>query len=165
MSSVQPERAYVGLGANLGHPEQTIMQAVQALRANPRLTVVACSSLWSSAPQDAPGPEFFNAVIAVQTDLSARQLLDQLQDLERQFGRERPFPNAPRSLDLDLLMFGNQVLNEPDLTLPHPRMHMRAFVLEPLAEINPRLHIPLRGPIAQWRQQARGQVLHRLKSL
>lgn len=165
MSSVQPEWAYVGLGANLGHPEQTIVQALQALRANPRLTVVACSSLWCSAPQDAPGPDFFNAVIAVQTDLSARQLLEQLQDLERQFGRERPFPNAPRSLDLDLLMFGSLIVNEPDLTLPHPRMHMRAFVLEPLAEINPLLKIPLRGPIAHWREQARDQDLHRLRSL
>ncbi len=165
MSAPGPEWAYVGLGANLGPAEQTIVQAVEALRAHTHISVNACSSLWCSAAQDAAGPHYFNAVVRVHTLLSARQLLEQLLALEQQYGRLRPYPNAPRTLDLDLLLYDNLVLNAPDLTLPHPRMHLRAFVLEPLAEIDPDLHIPLRGPLDHWREQARHQILHRVRSL
>lgn len=129
--------AYVGIGANLGDATAAVTQAIEALGALQRTVITAKSSLYRSAPLEAEGPDFINAVVALRTGLDADQLLAALQRLESQAGRERPFPNAPRTLDLDLLMFANTVRNTPTLTLPHPRMRERAFVLKPLAEIAP----------------------------
>jgi 2-amino-4-hydroxy-6-hydroxymethyldihydropteridine diphosphokinase len=133
-------RAYVGLGANLGSDLlATLTQAAQALAALPGTRLVALSSAWRSAPVDAGGPDFLNAVAALETTLAPLELLDGLQAIEQAHGRERPYRNAPRTLDLDLLLYGDQVLDTPRLTLPHPRLGERAFVLRPLLEIAPGL--------------------------
>jgi 2-amino-4-hydroxy-6-hydroxymethyldihydropteridine diphosphokinase len=138
-------RAWIGLGANLGDRQVTLEQAVLAIQALPESRVVGCSRWWRSAPLDAQGPEFLNGVIALDTSLAPLALLDQLQAIERQHGRERPYPNAPRTLDLDLLLYGEETRNTPRLQLPHPRVHQRAFVLGPLLELDPQLMIPGRG--------------------
>lgn len=130
-------QAFVAIGANLGDAEATVKDAMAAIGELQRTVVTARSSLYRSAPVDAEGPDFINAVVAVRTGLDAEQLLIALQRLETLAGRERPFPNAPRTLDLDLLMHGNSAIESPTLTLPHPRMRERAFVLKPLAEIAP----------------------------
>jgi 2-amino-4-hydroxy-6-hydroxymethyldihydropteridine diphosphokinase len=130
-------QAFVAIGANLGDAEAAVKAAMDALGALQRTQVTARSSLYRSAPVDATGPDFINAVVALRTGLDAEQLLIAMQRLETQAGRDRPFPNAPRTLDLDLLMHGNSVIDTPTLTLPHPRMRERAFVLKPLAEIAP----------------------------
>jgi 2-amino-4-hydroxy-6-hydroxymethyldihydropteridine diphosphokinase len=130
-------QAFVAIGANLGDAEASVKAAMAAIGALQRTQVTARSSLYRSEPVDAEGPDFVNAVVAVRTGLDAEQFLVALQRLEMQAGRERPFPNAPRTLDLDLLMHGNSVMDTPTLTLPHPRMRERAFVLKPLAEIAP----------------------------
>lgn len=133
-------RAYVGLGANLGTDLlATLTQAASALAALPRTRLVALSSAWRSAPVDAGGPDFLNAVAALDTALSPIELLDALQAIEQAHGRERPYRNAPRTLDLDLLLHGDHVLDTARLTLPHPRLGERAFVLRPLLEIAPGL--------------------------
>lgn len=130
-------QAFVAIGANLGDAEAAVKAAMAAIGALQRTQVTARSSLYRSEPVDAEGPDFVNAVVAVRTGLDAEQFLVALQRLETLAGRERPFPNAPRTLDLDLLMHGNSVMDTPALTLPHPRMRERAFVLKPLAEIAP----------------------------
>lgn len=133
-------RAYVGLGANLGADlSATLTQAALRLAALPGTSVVALSSVWRSAPVDASGPDFLNAVVALDTTLVPTELLDALQAIEQAHGRERPYRNAPRTLDLDLLLYGDVTLDSPRLTLPHPRLGERAFVLRPLLEIAPEL--------------------------
>lgn len=133
-------RAYIGLGANLGEDlGATLTQAALKLAALDHTRVVALSSLWRSAPVDAEGPDFVNAVVALDTALAPLALLDALQAIEQAHGRERPYRNAPRTLDLDLLLYGDVVLESPRLTLPHPRLGERAFVLRPLLEIEPAL--------------------------
>lgn len=142
----QPVAAYVGLGANLGDAQATLRVAVDAIRALPLTELVRLSSFYRSAPVDAQGPDFLNAVALVRTSLDAATLLSHLQRIESAHGRERPYRNAPRTLDLDLLLYGDQQMVSPELTLPHPRMHLRAFVLVPLAEIaDAGLCIPGRG--------------------
>ena len=135
-------RAYVAIGANLGDAKATVLQAIDALDALPQTRVAARSSLYRSAPFEASGPDFINAVAALDTGLGAHALLDAMQQLELQAGRERPYRNAPRTLDLDLLQHGDGALDTPTLTLPHPRMTQRAFVMLPLAEIAPQLVTP-----------------------
>lgn len=133
-------RAYVGLGANLGADLLgTLTAAAQALAGLPGTQLAALSGVWRSAPVDAGGPDFLNAVAALDTVLSPIELLDALQAIEHAHGRERPYRNAPRTLDLDLLLYGQAVLHSPRLTLPHPRLVERAFVLRPLLEIAPEL--------------------------
>lgn len=133
----EPVTAYVALGANLGDARQAVLDAVQALAALPDTALVACSRLYRTAPHEAHGPDFINAVVRVFTRLTAPQLLDALQALEQQAGRERPYVNAPRTLDLDLLLYGEACMDSPRLTVPHPRMWGRAFVLHPLADLAP----------------------------
>ena len=135
-------RAYVAIGANLGDARATVTQALQDLDTLPETRVAACSSQYRSAPHEASGPDFINAVAALDTALDAPALLEALQQLEQRAGRARPYRNAPRTLDLDLLRHGDTVLDTPNLTLPHPRMTQRAFVLLPLAEIAPALVTP-----------------------
>lgn len=143
-----PERAYIGLGANLGAARQTLEAACGALQQLPGSHWVTCSSLYRSAPVDAQGPDFLNAVAALDTWLTPLEMLDALQAIELAHRRERPYRNAPRTLDLDLLLHGQIRLDEPRLCLPHPRGHQRAFVLLPLAEIAPALEWPGQGPLA-----------------
>lgn len=131
--------AYIALGANLGDARATVRDALLALDRLPQTRLLRASGLYRTAPWEASGPDFINAVAAVETGLDAHELLRVLQALELQAGRERPYRNAPRTLDLDLLLYGNAVIDAPELTVPHPRLRERAFVLVPLAEIAPAL--------------------------
>ncbi len=162
-------RALVGLGANLGDAEATLRSALRALQACPGCALLGCSGLWSSAPVDAEGPDFHNAVAELGCDCEPLDLLRQLQRIEYSHGRQRPsgVRNAPRTLDLDLLCFGDLRLDTPELRLPHPRMHLRAFVLAPLAELHPQWRLPGGEPIADAlrRLEAGGQRLRRIGSL
>lgn len=148
--------AYVAIGANLGNARATVLQAMDDLQQLPETCVAVRSSLYRSAPIDAGGPDFINAVVALETDLDAPHLLAHMQQLEQRAGRERPYPNAPRTLDLDLLIHGDGELHSRALTLPHPRMAQRAFVLLPLAEIAPD------QVSAQQLAQVAGQSIRRL---
>jgi 2-amino-4-hydroxy-6-hydroxymethyldihydropteridine diphosphokinase len=129
--------AFVGLGANLGNPEQSLSQALERLGRLPVTTMTRHSSLYRSAPVESSGPDYINAVAQLETRLGAVDLLAQLQLLELEAGRERPYRNAPRTLDLDLLLYGDARIDSALLQVPHPRMDQRAFVLVPLAEIAP----------------------------
>ncbi|WP_462389787.1 2-amino-4-hydroxy-6-hydroxymethyldihydropteridine diphosphokinase [Acidovorax sp. Q11] len=133
----EPALAYVGLGANLGEREAALRQALAALGQCPGTRVLRVSPLYGSAPVDASGPDYLNAVAEVATTLAPEALLQALQAIEQSAGRERPYRNAPRTLDLDILWFGDQVIHTPTLTAPHPRMAERAFVLHPLADLVP----------------------------
>jgi len=133
----EPALAYVGLGANLGEREAALRQALAALGQCPGTRVLRVSPLYGSAPVDASGPDYLNAVAEVATTLAPEALLQALQAIEQSAGRERPYRNAPRTLDLDILWFGDQVIGSPALTVPHPRMAERAFVLRPLADLVP----------------------------
>ncbi|SCK60688.1 2-amino-4-hydroxy-6-hydroxymethyldihydropteridinediphosphokinase [Variovorax sp. HW608] len=130
-------RAYVAIGANLGDARAAVLRAMTDLDTLPATRVVARSSLYRSAPVDATGPDFINAVVELETGLEPEPLLRELQRLELGAGRERPYRNAPRTLDLDLLCHGDVAMATEALTLPHPRIAERAFVLLPLAEIAP----------------------------
>lgn len=136
MSST-PVMACVALGANLGDAVATVEQALLDVANLPTTQLLKASSLYRSAPYEAQGPDFINAVALLQTQLSPLALLHALQALELQRGRERPYKNAPRTLDLDLIFYGEVEMTTPELTLPHPRWHERAFVLHPLAEVCP----------------------------
>jgi 2-amino-4-hydroxy-6-hydroxymethyldihydropteridine diphosphokinase len=144
-------RAYVGLGSNLGDREQTLLGALDALGSDEGVEVVAVSTLIETDPVGfVDQPRFLNGVAAVETALGPHDLLALLLDVERRFGRRREAVPAqgPRTLDLDLLLYGDAELDEPGLQVPHPRLHERAFVLEPLAELAPGLEIPGLGPVA-----------------
>jgi 2-amino-4-hydroxy-6-hydroxymethyldihydropteridine diphosphokinase len=155
--------AYVGLGANLGEPGRQVERALRELDAIARTRVVKASSLYRSAPVGyASQPQFVNAVAQVDTGLSAAQLLDELQAIETRHGRSRSFANAPRTLDLDLLLFGDCTIQTPQLAIPHPRMHERAFVLEPLLEIAPGVVIPGRGAARVLLSGCAGQSVQRI---
>jgi 2-amino-4-hydroxy-6-hydroxymethyldihydropteridine diphosphokinase len=155
--------AYVGIGSNQGDARAHVLAAFDELDALPDTQLAARSSLYRSAPVDAPGQaDYVNAVAALDTDLSPAQLLDALQGIERRHGRERPHANAPRTLDLDLLTYGDLVLVSPLLTLPHPRMHARAFVLRPLLELDARAEVPGRGSAADLLAACADQRLERL---
>lgn len=129
--------AFVALGANLGNAVSTVREALTALDRTPGMHLVRRSSLYRTAPVDSTGPDYINAAAEITTVLTAPALLDALQAIENGAGRERPYRNAPRTLDLDLLLFGSARIESPALTVPHPRMCERAFVLVPLAEIAP----------------------------
>jgi 2-amino-4-hydroxy-6-hydroxymethyldihydropteridine diphosphokinase len=142
-------RAYVGLGANLGDREQTLRAAVDALGAEDGIEVIAVSTLRETEPVGVgEQPRFLNGVVALDTTLTAGELLDILLDVEHRFGRVRlAGEHGPRTLDLDLLLYGDEEVDEPGLTVPHPRLHERRFVLEPLAEVAPGLVVPGRGDV------------------
>jgi 2-amino-4-hydroxy-6-hydroxymethyldihydropteridine diphosphokinase len=155
-------RAFIGVGANLGDAPATVRAALQALGRLPDTRLVACSSLYRSAPVEASGPDFINAVAELHTTLPALALLHLMQAIEQDCGRIRSVRNAPRTLDLDLLSYGDAALRSDELTLPHPRAHLRAFVLLPLAEIDPQLNLPGLGPIGPWIECSAGQDIERL---
>ena len=161
-------RVYVGLGSNLAHPRRQIAQAVQRLARLPRTRLVALSPSYLSAPQGSsdPQPDYVNAVAVLDTALAPRALLDRLHAIERQQRRERPqgTRNAPRTLDLDLLLFGARRLRATALSLPHPRMHARAFVLRPLADVAPAVRLPGHGPARRLLRNVAGQRIRRTRS-
>jgi 2-amino-4-hydroxy-6-hydroxymethyldihydropteridine diphosphokinase len=141
-----PAVAYIAIGANLGDPQAQVRDAIEALALLPGTRLITASSVYRTAPVGADGqPDYFNAVACIDTQLAPRVLLEALLDLESRKGRFRSFQNAPRTLDLDLLIYGNQIIDEPGLIVPHPRMHLRRFVLDPLLEIAPDAVIPGRG--------------------
>ncbi|MGQ0751820.1 MAG: 2-amino-4-hydroxy-6-hydroxymethyldihydropteridine diphosphokinase [Betaproteobacteria bacterium] len=142
----QPTTAFVALGSNLDRPEHHIARGLREMEALPATTLVRSSALYrSAAVGHRDQPDFINAVAELRTTLAPRALLDHLLAIERAHGRLRAFPNAPRTLDLDIVLYGNRVVREPGLVIPHPRMHERAFVMVPLAEIAPDAVIPGRG--------------------
>jgi 2-amino-4-hydroxy-6-hydroxymethyldihydropteridine diphosphokinase len=144
------KRAYVGIGSNLGEPREQIAAALESLAAEDGLEVVAVSSLRETEPVGYEDqPRFLNGAAALDTALAPRELLDRLLAIERRLGRVRgEGPRyGPRTIDLDLLLYGDELVEEPGLVIPHPRLHERRFVLEPLAELDPRLEIPGRGPV------------------
>lgn len=134
-----PVIAYIALGANLGDAMQTLREAIKNLGSIPHTGLVKHSSLYQTAPVDSSGPDYINAVAEIRTRLPAPELLAQLQTQEQAAGRQRPYINAPRTLDLDILLYGSAHIQSITLTVPHPRMAQRAFVLRPLAEIAPDL--------------------------
>jgi 2-amino-4-hydroxy-6-hydroxymethyldihydropteridine diphosphokinase len=141
-------RAFVGLGANLGERERTIAEALRLLAAREGVDVVAVSSLRETDPVGVlDQPRFLNGAVLVETDLGARELLEALLAVEQQLGRVRDRRFGPRTIDLDLLLYGDLVLDEPGLTVPHQRLHERRFALEPLAELDPELAIPGLGRV------------------
>ena len=143
-------RAYVGLGANLGDREAMLRSAIEQLAAEPGIDVVAVSTFRDTDPVGITDqPRFLNAAVAVETDLAGRKLLDRLLGIERRLGRTREGPRfGPRTIDLDLLLYGDEQIDEPGLEVPHPRLHERLFALEPLADLDPELIVPGRGPLA-----------------
>ena len=155
--------AYIGIGSNQKEPRAQVMRAFDELARMPRTRLVRRSSLYRSAPVGyAAQPDFVNAVAELDTDLAASELLRELQALEARHRRQRTFANAPRTLDLDLLLFDDARIDEPALVVPHPRMHERAFVLKPLLEIAPTAVIPGRGPAARYLAACADQEVERI---
>ena len=142
--------AYIGLGANLGDAPATLAQAIEALRNTPGINHVQSSNLYRSDPVDAPGPAYINAAAKLSTTLAPLALLEVLRGIETQFGRERHFRNAPRTLDLDLLLYDQLEFETLSLTVPHPRMHLRAFVLKPLIELGAQSVVIKNKPLSDW---------------
>jgi len=156
-------RAYVGLGANLGEPRRQLTEAIIAMSGLPETRLAAHSSFYRTAPVGYDDqPEFLNAVAALDTRLAPGALLEGLQGIERRHHRERSFPNAPRTLDLDLLLFGDEQIARPGLTVPHPRMQERAFVLQPLLELDPGISIPGKGRAAEFLSASASQKVEKI---
>lgn len=154
-----PRQAFISLGANLGDARATLVAALQQIADLPGTVLSRRSGLYRSAPVEAQGPDYYNAVAEVHTFLTPEALLRQLQAIEQQHGRDRPYRNAPRTLDLDLLLFEGVVQADTELTLPHPRMHLRAFVLGPLAELSPHLRVPGHGAVRDLLSGVAGQSI------
>jgi len=155
--------AFVGIGSNLEDPRAQVLRALDELAELPGTRVTARSSLYRTAPiGHAAQPDFINAVAAVDTQLSPDALLRELQAIESRHRRKRSFPNAPRTLDLDLLLYGDARIDEPGLSVPHPRMHERAFVLQPLLEIAPQVEIPQRGAASRCLAASADQKVERI---
>lgn len=157
--------AYVALGSNLEDPQRQLRSGLESLAALPATRLLRASSFYRSAPVGyADQPDFVNAVAAIETGLSPRELLDALLAVERRHGRVREFPNAPRTLDLDIVAYGDRTIDEPGLAVPHPRMHERAFVMVPLAEIAPDAAIPGRGSVRELAARVDAASVTRLDS-
>jgi 2-amino-4-hydroxy-6-hydroxymethyldihydropteridine diphosphokinase len=157
--------AYIALGANLGDPEDTLQSAVDALRSIERSNFVSVSPMYRSAPIDCEGPDFVNAVVRIDTGLEPYGLLLHLQDLEMMLGRKRRSGekrNVPRKVDLDLLLVGDLIVRSAPLTLPHPRMHQRAFVLRPLLDLDPAAIAPALGRLDRYLDAVAAQRIERI---
>jgi 2-amino-4-hydroxy-6-hydroxymethyldihydropteridine diphosphokinase len=154
--------AYIGLGANLGAAEATVRSALAALDQIDQTALSAQSSLFRTAPVDADGDDYINAVAQIKTGLSPQALLQALQDIEQRYGRERSYVNAPRTLDLDLLLYGQQIIASPQLAVPHPRMTTRAFVLIPLLQLDPFVDIPGKGAAHQFAPGVADQAISKI---
>ena len=156
-------RAFVGVGANLGDPVAQVRGALAALAGLPQTRLVAASSLYRTAPLGyAAQDDFVNAACLLETALAPRALLGALRAIEAAARRERPFKDAPRTLDLDLLLYGGETIDEPGLTVPHPGLHERAFALAPVVELDPDCVIPGRGLAREWLARAADQRIERL---
>ena len=156
--------AYIALGANLGQPEEQVRAAFEELAMLPSTRLLAVSSLYRSAPVGyVEQPDFVNAVAAIETALAPRALLDALLDIERRYGRVRDFPNAPRTLDLDIALYGEREIDEPGLRIPHPRLAERAFVVVPLAEIAADARVPGHGRVGDLARAADRATLTRIE--
>ena len=161
--SAHRHRAYVGLGSNLEDPVRQLETALAALERIPSTRVVGRSSFYGTAPiGKLDQPDFVNAVAVLQTELAPLPLLESLLQIELDQRRVRSEINGPRTLDLDLLLYDELRIDEPQLQVPHPRMHERAFVLVPLLEVNPQVSIPGKGAAADWLSRIAGQPVHRL---
>ena len=154
--------AYIGIGANLGDARASVPQAAARLAQLPSTRLLKLSCLYRSAPFEADGADYINAVAALSTALPPLQLLLALQAIEQAFGRERPYFHAPRTLDLDILLYGDQCIATPTLTVPHPGLTLRAFALLPLLEIAPSIVIPAAGPAQQFAAALGAQIIERL---
>jgi 2-amino-4-hydroxy-6-hydroxymethyldihydropteridine diphosphokinase len=154
--------AYIGIGSNLGDAKENVERAIQSLDRLPQTALNAHSSLFRTAPVDADGDDYVNAVARIQTKLSPQELLDALQALELQFGRERPYINAPRTLDLDILLYGSEVMQTGALTIPHPRLTQRAFALIPLLQLDPFIAIPGHGPAHAFAPNVADQAIQKI---
>jgi 2-amino-4-hydroxy-6-hydroxymethyldihydropteridine diphosphokinase len=163
MTETPPSIAYIGIGSNVGEPQAQVARALRELEGLPDTRLIRYSSLYETEPvglRDQPG--FINAVALVDTALSARALLDGLLDIEQRHGRVRAVKNGPRTLDLDILLYGDARIHEDGLTIPHPRMHERGFVLEPLLEVDADCEIPGLGRAAQFRKQTLNQGVKKI---
>lgn len=156
-------RAFIALGANLGSPVEQLQRALQQIGQLPGIRLVRVSGFYASAAVGyTDQPDFVNAVAELETSLGARELLDALLVTESALGRVRTFLNAPRTIDLDVILYGDACIDEPGLIIPHPRMHQRAFVLRPLTEIAPQVEIPGLGLAAAFLPQVAEQALSRM---
>ncbi|WP_341236258.1 2-amino-4-hydroxy-6-hydroxymethyldihydropteridine diphosphokinase [uncultured Limnobacter sp.] len=151
--------SYLGLGGNLGHPMALFDEVVDHFRAHPLVNAVKESSRFESVPVDASGPNYVNSVLEIQWLGSAEQLLQSCMALESKLGRVRTTRNAPRPIDVDVLLVGHQTVNTSQLTVPHPRMHLRRFVLEPLLQLNPDVLIPGLGPAKHYLPATLDQIV------
>lgn len=158
--------AYIGLGANLGSPEKALKEAVRRIASLEGVRFSGASSLYKTEPIDSSGPDYTNAVLEIQTELSPRELLTELLQIESDLGRVRPVGvhNAPRVIDLDLLAIDQEESSDPFVILPHPRMHERAFVLAPLWELVPEFNIPGKGSVSQLLRTVSDQRIQKFKS-
>jgi len=156
--------AYIGIGANLGDARANVEDAINMLRQLPGSTLAGVSSLYLTAPIDSSGDDYINAVACLHTALEPEALLRALQDIEQAHGRLRPYYNAPRTLDMDLLLYGDQLISSPTLTVPHPRLHERAFVLVPLLEVDAAVKLPGLGKAADYLPRVAGQTITKLPS-
>ncbi|HEV2611097.1 MAG TPA: 2-amino-4-hydroxy-6-hydroxymethyldihydropteridine diphosphokinase [Noviherbaspirillum sp.] len=154
--------AYIGIGSNLGDAADHVQRAILRLGKLDDTRLTAQSNLFRTAPVDAGGDDYVNAVAKLETALPADRLLSALQAIEQDFGRERPFPNAPRTLDLDVLLYAQQRIDTPSLTVPHPRLTQRAFALIPLLQIDPMIAIPGKGPAHQFVPDVAGQAIQKI---
>jgi len=161
-STTAPVVAFIGVGANLGFSRDAVLNALADLSRLPSSSFVAASGLYRSAPVDAEGPDYINAAAEIETTLPPHDLLLALQAIETRYGRVRTTRNAPRTLDLDLLLYGDGLIDTPDLTVPHPRLHERAFALLPLIELAGRIDIPGHGRADMLVERLRHQVVERL---
>ena len=166
MKAARPSRAYVALGANLGQPVISLQSAFDSLSRLDKTSLLNRSSIYRTAPIGVSDgqPDYYNAVVALDTALSPQELLAALLKTETDHGRVRPAQLAARTLDLDLLMYDERVIDETGLTVPHPRMHLRAFVLHPLHEIAPGLVIPGRGPVADLLRSVSDQRIAKIEA-
>jgi 2-amino-4-hydroxy-6-hydroxymethyldihydropteridine diphosphokinase len=158
--------AYIGLGSNQGEVVEALNSAIESLRSIEQTEVVAVSPFYRSTPIDAPGPDFMNAVVKAETALEPYALLLHLLDIELMLGRKRRGlkKNAPRNVDLDLLLLGDMIVQSTPLTLPHPRLHLRAFVLRPLLDLAPEIRIPGQGPAASFLDAVEDQKVEPLEA-
>jgi 2-amino-4-hydroxy-6-hydroxymethyldihydropteridine diphosphokinase len=160
--SVAAVVAYVGIGSNLGDARGNVQRAILRLEKLPGTRLLGQSSLFITAPIDAGGDDYVNAVAGMETALPAAGLLQELQAIEQEFGRERPYRNAPRTLDLDILLYGQQKISTESLTVPHPRLTERAFALIPLLQLDPFIAIPGKGPAHSFVPGVAGQAIKKV---